>query len=222
VKYRPPVAYDHPYMPPRPMPRDHRPARRVLALLGVLCILGGMVLIAVPLYGVLQRAHADQSALNSWNSGGSDAVKGAAPAGGPVSLQCGSSSSSDVALVEFNVPGYSYAGVAGDGTWDMLHQRSMVHYDTTPQPGQEGNVIIAFHREPNYEHIDQLNPGTTVAVQDRSCHTFHYRITQKWTLDPSQVTQLVPQPGQHVLTLITCTPFWVDTQRLVWRAELVS
>jgi LPXTG-site transpeptidase (sortase) family protein len=60
-----------------------------------------------------------------------------------------------------------------------------------------------------------------VTVQDRSCRAFVYKIVGRWTLSPSQVTQLQPTSG-HDLTLITCTPFWVDSQRIVWRAGLVS
>jgi LPXTG-site transpeptidase (sortase) family protein len=60
-----------------------------------------------------------------------------------------------------------------------------------------------------------------VSVQDRACHTFTYKVTSRWTLDPARVTQLVPTSG-HDLTLITCTPFWVDSQRIVWRASMVA
>jgi sortase A len=103
----------------------------------------------------------------------------------------------------------------------MLKERSMVHYKTSAAPGQQGNVIVAFHREPHYEHIDQLKVGDTVTVQDRSCTTFTYRITDRWTLAPSKVTQLVSTSG-HDLTLITCTPWWRDYDRIVWRATLVG
>ncbi len=84
-----------------------------------------------------------------------------------------------------------------------------------------GNVIVAFHREPHYEHIDMLEVGDTVTVQDRSCATFTYRITQRWTLSPNRITQLVTTSG-HDLTLITCTPWWQDYNRIVWRAALVT
>jgi LPXTG-site transpeptidase (sortase) family protein len=60
-----------------------------------------------------------------------------------------------------------------------------------------------------------------VSIQDRSCHTFVYKVTGKWVLDPSRVTQLAPTSG-HDLTLVTCTPFWVDSQRIIWRASLIS
>ena len=137
--------------------------------------------------------------------------------------QCGSGDPSEnYARVSFpSLPQYGYAGVAGDGSWDLLKQRSMVHYKGTAAPGQTGNDIIAFHREPEYEHIDQLKVGDVVDVQDRSCKTYAYRITGRWQLYPSNVTQLTTTTGSD-LTLITCTPFWVDSQRLVWRGALIT
>jgi LPXTG-site transpeptidase (sortase) family protein len=192
--------------------------------LGLAAIVTGVGLVAVPLLGVWQRGAADQTALSSWQKGGSNALAGAPASSTPTprTLSCGSGSPTDYALVTFGAPASQhYGGVATDGTWDSLHNRSMVHYTGTPAPGQQGNSIIAFHREPDYEHIDQLNVGDTVSVQDRSCHTFVYKVTGRWTLDPARVDQLVPTSG-HDLTLITCTPFWVDSQRIVWRATLVT
>lgn len=199
----------------------HR-ARLLLMLAGVAAIVSGLVLVAIPLLGVWQRGGADQSALNGWNNGGSNALAGAPKEAGLASKTspCGSGSPSDYALVSFGAPASEhYAGVASDGTWDDLTRRSMVHYAGTAAPGQVGNSIIAFHREPDFEHIDQLNVGDTVTVQDRACKTWIYRVTGRWVLAPNAVTQLVPTTG-HDLTLVTCTPFWVDTQRIIWRATL--
>jgi sortase A len=97
----------------------------------------------------------------------------------------------------------------------------MVHYAGTPNPGQQGNVIIAFHREPDFQFINQLSVGATITVQNRTCQTYVYRVTQRWTLAPARVTQLGPTSG-HELTMVTCDPWWQDYNRLVWRAELVS
>jgi LPXTG-site transpeptidase (sortase) family protein len=97
----------------------------------------------------------------------------------------------------------------------------MVHYHGAPDPGQAGNVIIAFHREPDYQYIDQMGVGAQITVQDRSCHVWTYQVTQVWTLNPDDVSQLNPTSG-HDLTLITCTPWWTDTQRIIWRATLVQ
>jgi LPXTG-site transpeptidase (sortase) family protein len=203
------------------------PARRpiriwmVLLALGVASIIAGGALIAGPLIGVFQRGAVDSTALKHWKGG---TVKPAvAPA--PVASTppaCGTSSATDYALVNFGAPAqYHYAAVAGNGTWALLDSRSMVHYSGTPNPGQQGNVIIAFHREPDFQYINELNVGGTITIENRACQTFVYKVTQRWDLAPAKVTQLAPTSG-HELTMITCDPWWQDYNRLVWRAELIS
>jgi len=209
----------------RPRRRRRRGRRLwlVLLALGLATMIAGAALILGPLWGVWHRGQADASALQGWNNGGSTTLtgppkSGASDAGKTI---CGSNSPDDYALVNFNDPSqYHYAGVSGDGTWDLLNSRSMVHYHGTPDPGQQGNVIIAFHREPNYEHINMLNVGSTVTVQDRACHSFVYKISGRWDIPPEKVTQLSPTNG-YDMTLITCDPWWQDYNRLVWRATLV-
>jgi LPXTG-site transpeptidase (sortase) family protein len=180
-------------------------------------------LIAGPLIGVFQRGAVDSTALKHWKGGG--ATHSVAPAPAPAASKspaCGTSSTTDYALVSFGAPAqYHYAAVAGNGTWALLNSRSMVHYSGTPDPGQQGNVIIAFHREPDFQYINQLNVGATITIQNRTCQTFVYKVTARWDLAPNHVTQLVPTSG-HELTMITCDPWWQDYNRFVWRAELIS
>ena len=199
-----------------------RRVRTAVLLLGIGAVLAGVGIIVGPIIHALIRGHGDQSALSSWNNGGSNSLKGAAAAADATHTACGSTSPGDYALVKFGAPAAdSYAGVAGDGTWDLLNQRTMVHYHGTPAPGQRGNVIIAFHREPDYENINQLGVGDTVTIQDRSCQTYVYKVTQRSILSPQSVTQLVPTSGYN-LTMVTCDPWWQDYNRIVWRADLVS
>jgi LPXTG-site transpeptidase (sortase) family protein len=197
----------------------------VLLALGIAAIVAGGALILGPLYGVWHRGQNDNHALASWQHIPNSLAGPASPTPGAVdagNTPCGSSSANDYALLTFSSPAaYHYAGVSGDGTWDMLNNRSMVHYHGTPDPGQQGNVVIAFHREPNYEHIDQLSTGDTITIQDRACHTFVYKVTGRWDLAPARVTQLAPTGG-HDLTLVTCDPWWQDYNRLIWRAALVQ
>lgn len=205
-------------------PGRRRPQLRLITLvIGIACIVAGAALIAGPLYSAWQRGSFDEKAVNTWQQGGSANLAGPPKGGASAStaVTCGASSPTAYALVAFKSPAqFGYAGVAGDGDWSMLDSRSMVHYHGAPDPGQQGNVIIAFHREPDYQHIDQMGVGSQITVQDRSCHVWTYQVTQVWTLDAKDVTQLNPTSG-HDLTLITCTPWWQDSQRIVWRAALV-
>jgi LPXTG-site transpeptidase (sortase) family protein len=207
--------------------QSRRPARKpirlwmVLLALGVASILAGGALIAGPIIGVFQRGAADSTALKQWKSGAKQPAVVPAPAAA-TSPACGVSSVTDYALVNFGAPAqYHYAAVAGNGTWALLSSRSMVHYAGTPNPGQAGNVIIAFHREPDFQYIDELNVGDTITIQNRACQSFVYKVTNRWDLSPNNVTQLGPTAG-HELTMITCDPWWQDYNRLVWRAELIS
>jgi len=204
--------------------RARRPIRlwMVLLSIGVASIIAGGALIAGPLIGVFQRGAVDSTALNHWKGGAQSAAPVVPAPVASKSPACGTSSATDYALVDFGAPAqYHYAAVAGNGTWALLNSRSMVHYSGTPNPGQQGNVIIAFHREPDFQHIDQLTVGDTISIENRTCQIYVYRVTEHWDLPPSHVTQLAPTSG-HELTLITCDPWWQDYNRLVWRAELIS
>ena len=207
--------------------------RRLALVVGCLLVLAG---VGITVHGLLQQAKVQQAvtargqndvnAVNSWLAGSasSSASPADTPTTGTATTTCGGggSDSDAYALVEFTgLPQYAYVGVTVDGDWTKLDDRSMVHWYGSPAPGGKGNVIIAFHREPDYQNIDQLAVGETVTIQDRSCQTYVYTITQHWDLAPSAVTQLVPTGGQE-LTLITCDPWWQDYNRLVWRADLTS
>ena len=211
--------------------------RRLALVVGCLLVLAG---VGITAHGLLQQATVQQAvaargqndvnAVNSWLAGSasSGASQADTPATGTATgtstSTCGGggSDSDAYALVEFTgLPQYGYVGVTVDGNWTRLDDRSMVHWHGSPAPGGKGNVIIAFHREPDYQNIDQLAVGETVTIQDRSCQTYVYTVSQRWDLAPSAVTQLVPTSGQE-LTLITCDPWWQDYNRLVWRADLTS
>ena len=217
---------------PKKGKRRGRLIRFIVLFLGVACILAGGYFIASPFIQLNNRSNADKSALANWNENGDPALAGAVPSStssasssasasptASPATDCGglTSSSDAYALIEF--PSLNYAGVAGNGDWSMLYQRSMVHYDGSPGPGQAGNMIVAFHREPNYYNMNQLNVGDTITVQSRTCQVYKYQITQKWTEAPADVTQLVPTSGYQI-TLITCTPWWQDYNRLVFRGVL--
>jgi sortase A len=201
----------------------------VLAGSGILLIVAGLAIFVPPLVGVLQRSRADTQALQKWKDPGSalstqlPKVKtvqqpGTSPV--PTAPTCGSGSpASEYALIDF--PSLSgIEGVAGNGNWSLLLQRSVVHYSTTPGPGQPGNGLYALHREPNFEPLGTLKSGDTILLTNRACQQFTYVITQMWTELPSQVTQLQPISSGTWITVVTCTPLWIDSHRLVIRAQL--
>jgi LPXTG-site transpeptidase (sortase) family protein len=214
--------------PPRARRRWLPQASALLTVLGVLLIVGGLALAGRPLLAMLERGNADQTALAQWRQSGSHALVGSAPVAAaapavPRTGACGGASAADAyALVTFpSLAAYGYSGVAGDGSWDLLLRRSMVHFHGSAAPGATGNDIIAFHREPDFEHVDRLAVGDTVVVQDRGCRLWHYTVRHRWLLAPERVTQL-GTTTRAVLTLITCDPWFRDVNRIVWQADLTD
>lgn len=201
----------------------------VLAVSGIVLMVAGLVIFVPPVVGLLQRSHADSLALQKWKAPGSalskqlPKVKTITQPGSSnlaTAPSCGSGSpASEYALIDFpSLAGIE--GVAGNGTWSMLLERSVVHYSSSPGPGQPGNGLYALHREPNFEPLGTLKTGEKIVLTTRDCQQFTYVITDVWTEYPGQVTQLQPTKSGTWITVITCTPLWIDTQRLVLRAEL--
>jgi LPXTG-site transpeptidase (sortase) family protein len=148
---------------------------------------------------------------------------GPQPTPAPTQDPCaGRQPTGDYALITFlSLERYGYKGVAVDGNWDLLRRHPMVHHHDSSAPGERGNAVFAFHREPAYEHIDQLQVDDLVSVQDRNCYVFTYRINKRLEAPPSRVDELGPTHG-YDLTLITCTPWYRDYNRLIWTADLVA
>lgn len=200
-----------------------------MAVSGIVLMVAGLVIFVPPVVGLLQRSHADSLALQKWKAPGSalskqlPKVKTITQPGSSslaTAPSCGSGSpASEYALIDFpSLAGIE--GVAGNGTWSMLLERSVVHYSSSPGPGQPGNGLYALHREPNFEPLGTLKTGEKIVLTTRDCQQFTYVITDVWTEYPGQVTQLQPTKSGTWITVITCTPLWIDTQRLVLRAEL--
>ena len=196
-----------------------------MTVLGVVLIAGGLAFAGRPVIAMIERGRADQTALAQWRQSGSPALVGSAPAaaavapGVPRTGACGGAPASDAyALLTFpSLAAYGYSGVAADGGWDLLLRRTMVHFRGSAAPGATGNDIIAFHREPDFEHVDRLAVGDPVVVQDRGCRLWRYTVRRRWVLPPERVTELGATPDA-VLTLVTCDPWFRDVNRIVWQA----
>ena len=76
----------------------------------------------------------------------------------------------------------------------------------TANPGENGNMAIAGHRDGFFRGLKDLGVGDTIemATMGRTATYIIHRIT---IVDPDNVSVL--KPGPHAsLTLITCYPFY--------------
>ncbi len=111
--------------------------------------------------------------------------------------------------------------VAVDGDWSSLKVFNTVHYKTSPAPGQQGNMLIAFHREPKWLDINHVNTGDVITIETVDRKSYQYQIDLIKIISASDVSYLKSTNG-HDLTLVTCDPPYRDYNRMVFRAHLVQ
>lgn len=109
-----------------------------------------------------------------------------------------------------------------NGVWQVADW-AVGHLTTTPNPGVPGNSALAAHDDIEgeiFKRVDELRPGDKVLLYTQ--HTVYtYKVFNQEVVDPSNVSVL-GQTAKPIITLISCTPYWVDTQRLVIQAALTS
>lgn len=109
--------------------------------------------------------------------------------------------------------------VLGDG-WEQLKKGIGQHVGTA-NPGETGNLVVSAHNDifgELFKDLDRLKPGDEIIVmtQDRS---FTYVVTGTQIVEPTRVDLMAPTP-EKTITLISCYPYRIDTQRIVVTAIL--
>jgi sortase A len=104
------------------------------------------------------------------------------------------------------------------GVWQVADW-SVGHLSTTPNPGVAGNGAYAAHDDIKgeiFKRVGELTPGDKILIYTRHA-VVAYAVTRQITVDPSNISPLNPTT-QPTVTLISCAPYWVDTQRLIVQA----
>ncbi len=115
--------------------------------------------------------------------------------------------------------GIDWPIVQGD-SWEELKQ-GVGHRVGTPNPGERGNLILSGHNdvygEP-FRDLEKIEVGKDVFVHAGKT-SFRYVIKSKRVVVPTDLSVLAPSKTP-ILTLITCTPYRIDTHRLIVVGEL--
>lgn len=111
--------------------------------------------------------------------------------------------------------------VEGDG-WEEL-KVGIGHRIGTANPGERGNMVMSGHNdvygEP-FRDLEIIEVGKEVFVYSGP-NAFRYVIKTKRVVAPTDLSPLAPSQTP-IVTLITCTPYRIDTMRLIVIGELVS
>lgn len=126
----------------------------------------------------------------------------------------------EIPSINVNLPIYH-------GTTDTVLQVAAGHLEWTSLPvgGETSHCVISGHRGlPSaklFTDIDQLVAGDEFMLNILD-DTLTYEVDQIRIVLPEEVEELVLEPGKDYCTLVTCTPYGINTHRLLVRGHRVE
>ncbi len=108
------------------------------------------------------------------------------------------------------------------GTSASVLQVGAGHVDGTSLPvgGESTNCVISAHRGlPSalmFTHLDRLEQGDTFTLTILN-EVYTYEVEDIFIVEPEDTENLYIVPGEDYCTLLTCTPYGINTHRLLVR-----
>lgn len=113
------------------------------------------------------------------------------------------------------------------GTSDATLLRGVGHLEGTALPvgGASTHAVLTGHRgladAELFTRLDEIEVGDTFVIEVFD-DVLTYRVASTRIVDPDQTESLYPVAGQDLVTLVTCTPLGINTQRILVTAERIT
>ena len=113
------------------------------------------------------------------------------------------------------------------GTDEGVLQIAIGHIEGTSLPpgGESTHCVVSGHRGlPSaklFTDLDKLIPGDTFVLRVLD-ETMTYEVDQILIVEPYDTDALRIEPGKDLCTLVTCTPYGINTHRLLVRGHRVE
>lgn len=113
------------------------------------------------------------------------------------------------------------------GVEDVVLQVAIGHLPGTSFPigGESTHSVISGHRGlPSaklFTNLDKMSEGDLFMIRVLD-ETFTYEVDQIRIVEPSELSDLEIEEGQDYCTLVTCTPYGVNSHRLLVRGHRVD
>lgn len=112
-------------------------------------------------------------------------------------------------------------------TSDAVLQIAVGHLagSSLPVGGADSHCVLSGHRGlPSsrlFTDLDQMETGDTFTLQVLD-HTMTYEVDRISTVLPDELDELAIEEGQDLCTLMTCTPYGINTHRLLVRGHRIA
>ena len=113
------------------------------------------------------------------------------------------------------------------GTEDAVLQIAIGHIpgSSLPVGGESTHCVLSGHRGlPSaklFSKLDQLEEGDTFVLRVLD-EVLTYEVDQILIVEPQEVNSLQIEEGKDLCTLVTCTPYGVNTHRLLVRGHRIE
>ena len=193
--------------------------RRAISVLSVVLFLAGVVMFAYPVGTDLYSSYQQSQLQEAFD----DPEVRAAYAERRIPVGDG--------LTTMRIPKLGVEVLVVEGTTPAALRAGAGHYETSPLPGEPGNVAIAGHRTTYgrpLNRMDELTEGDVVELETPfAIHTYKAVGSfdghpNPWVVPPTDFSVVSQEGVGSVLTLTTCHPKGSARQRLIMRFELVD
>lgn len=113
------------------------------------------------------------------------------------------------------------------GASEYNMSQGAVHLTQTSYPigGENTNSVIAAHRGYSqaymFREIEKLQPGDKVYIKNFK-EKLEYRVVNIKIIAPTEIEEILIEPGKDKITLMSCHPFMVNNQRYIVYCERVQ
>lgn len=132
--------------------------------------------------------------------------------------------SSDGIMAYIEIPKISVYLPIYHGTSDVVLQKGVGHIESTSVPigGNSTHSVLTGHTGlPSAElftRLDELVKGDIFYIHVLN-ETITYKVYETKVILPNEIKELQITKGRDLITLVTCTPYGVNTHRLLVKAE---
>lgn len=121
-----------------------------------------------------------------------------------------------------SIPKLNLKVAIGDGSNSEAMRYTVGHFLETAYPGEGGNFAVIGHRSYKYgqffNRLDELEKGDSISIKSGT-KTYEYSVTEAMVVEPED-TWVLDTTTQASITLVTCTPVRIATNRLVVKGIL--
>ena len=100
----------------------------------------------------------------------------------------------------------------------MTKGAAVLGQTSLPIGGENTNCVIAGHRGykgiPYFRNLDKLKAGDEVVITN-FWGQMTYQVESTAIIQPNDLDEILIQEGRDLLTLLTCHPYTVGTQRMI-------